>query len=79
MLEFIVLGQIPGTHLQITLSWFVFTLFGLIAWYDLRVHASGVPVPTNSSRPKASHFRHTNEALLRYIVALDRWLIQVVR
>ncbi len=34
MLEFIVLGQIPGTQIQITFAWF---LFGALAalWYFL--------------------------------------------
>lgn len=32
MMEFIVLGQIPGTHLQITFSWFLFAALGGL-WY----------------------------------------------
>lgn len=39
MLEFIVLGQIPGTHLQITLAWFVFAILGLLIWADIKFHA----------------------------------------
>lgn len=31
MLEFIVLGQVPGTHIQITFTWFLFAaLIGLV-------------------------------------------------
>jgi hypothetical protein len=38
MLEFIVLGQVPGTHIQITFAWcVVILLFGLI-WLDLKIH-----------------------------------------
>ncbi len=39
MLEFIVLGQIPGTHLQITLAWFAFAVLGLLIWADIKFHA----------------------------------------
>jgi len=38
MLEFIVLGQIPGTNLKITLAWFVILLFAFIIWLDLKFH-----------------------------------------
>jgi len=38
MLEFIVLGQIPGTHLQITLAWFVFAILGILIWADIKFH-----------------------------------------
>lgn len=38
MMEFIVLGQIPGTHIQITLSWLIFALFGLLLWADIKLH-----------------------------------------
>lgn len=40
MLEFIVLGQIPGTHLQITLAWFAFAILGLLIWADIKFHAA---------------------------------------
>jgi hypothetical protein len=40
MLEFIVLGQIPGTHLQITLAWFVFAILGVLIWADIKFHNS---------------------------------------
>lgn len=40
MLEFIVLGQIPGTQLQITLAWFVFAILGVLIWADIKFHAS---------------------------------------
>ncbi len=35
MLEFIVLGQIPGTHIQITFAWF---LFGALAGLSYVLH-----------------------------------------
>ena len=38
MLEFIVLGQIPGTHLQITFAWCVIALLGGLLWIDLKIH-----------------------------------------
>jgi hypothetical protein len=38
MLEFIVLGQIPGTNLQITIAWFVLIIFALIVWADIKFH-----------------------------------------
>lgn len=38
MLEFIVLGQIPGTHLQITFAWCVLALFIGLLWIDLKIH-----------------------------------------
>lgn len=38
MLEFIVLGQIPGTHLQITLAWFAFAILGVLIWADIKFH-----------------------------------------
>ncbi len=38
MLDFIVLGDIPGTHLQITFAWVVFfVLVGLIT-VDYKIH-----------------------------------------
>lgn len=40
MVEFIVLGEIPGTHLQITLAWFVFSVLGVLIWADMRFHSS---------------------------------------
>jgi len=39
MLEFIVLGQIPGTHLQITLAWLAFATLGLLIWADIKFHS----------------------------------------
>lgn len=38
MLEFIVLGQIPGTHLKITFAWCLIVSLILLIWIDLRVH-----------------------------------------
>jgi hypothetical protein len=38
VLEFIVLGKIPGTPLQITLAWFVFAILGLLIWADIKFH-----------------------------------------
>ncbi len=40
MIEFIVLGEIPGTHLQITLAWFVFSVLGVLIWADMRFHSA---------------------------------------
>lgn len=38
MLEFIVLGQIPGTHIQITFAWCVVVLLIGLVWLDLKIH-----------------------------------------
>lgn len=38
MLELIVLGQIPGTHLQITFAWCAIALLFLLIWLDVKVH-----------------------------------------
>lgn len=38
MLEFIVLGQIPGTHIQITFAWCLIVSLILLIWVDLRIH-----------------------------------------
>jgi len=40
MLEFIVLGNIPGTHLQITLAWFIAIVFGALVWLDIKLHSN---------------------------------------
>ncbi len=40
MLEFIVLGQIPGTPFQITLAWFLFGVLVGLAWFDIKFHVS---------------------------------------
>lgn len=57
MLEFIVLGQIPGTHLEITIAWFVFGLLGVLIWADIKLHAARA----QSASPK-SRSRKTTQA-----------------
>lgn len=37
MLELIVLGQIPGTHIQITFAWYLFAALGIIAYLVRKV------------------------------------------
>lgn len=32
MLEFLVLGQVPGTHIQITFAWYLFAALGLLSY-----------------------------------------------
>ncbi len=32
MLEFLVLGQIPGTHIQITFAWYLFAALGIVGY-----------------------------------------------
>lgn len=32
MLEFLVLGQVPGTHIQITFAWYLFAALGLLGY-----------------------------------------------
>lgn len=32
MLEFLVLGQIPGTHIQITFAWYLFLALGVLSY-----------------------------------------------
>ena len=39
MLEMIVLGQVPGTHLQITFSWLMAAAFVSIVWLDAKGQA----------------------------------------
>lgn len=50
MLEFIVLGQIPGTHIQVTIAWFAFAMLGLLIWADLRFHAQRATKTKKSTR-----------------------------
>jgi uncharacterized membrane protein len=38
MLEFIVLGQVPGTHIQITIAWYIMGLLVGLIYFDLKVH-----------------------------------------
>lgn len=33
MLDFLVLGWIPGTHIQITYTWYLFAILGGLAYY----------------------------------------------
>ena len=51
MLEFIVLGQIPGTQLQITLAWFVFAVLGVLIWADIKFHANKTANKTTAKKP----------------------------
>lgn len=32
MLEFLVLGQVPGTHIQITFAWYLFAALGILGY-----------------------------------------------
>lgn len=50
MLEFIVLGQIPGTHLQITLAWFVLAILGLLIWADIKLHTAKKTAPSKTTK-----------------------------
>lgn len=50
MLEFIVLGQIPGTHIQVTIAWFAFALLGLLIWADVRFHTHRATKAKKSTR-----------------------------
>ncbi len=54
MLEFIVLGEIPGTHIQVTLAWFVLIVFGLIIYLDLKFHNHNYRVTDNKTSKKSS-------------------------
>lgn len=38
MLELIVLGQIPGTNIQITFAWIVLVVLGSILYFDFKTH-----------------------------------------
>lgn len=53
MLEFIVLGKIPGTNIQVTLAWFVLIIFGLLIYVDLKLHNRNYLV-TDKSKPNCS-------------------------
>ncbi len=53
MLEFIVLGKIPGTNIQVTLAWFVLIVFGLLIYADLKLHNRNYLV-TDKSKPSDS-------------------------
>lgn len=53
MLEFIVLGQIPGTHLQITLAWFALLTLGLLIYGDVKFHKASQNTKTKKRTRKA--------------------------
>lgn len=54
MLEMIVLGQIPGTHFQITITWFAALALAGLFWIDWRSQNSvHVVKHTVSRRPQA--------------------------
>lgn len=57
MLEFIVLGQIPGTQLQITLAWFAFALLGVLIWADVKFHAHRTTKKTPAKKTRKSTTR----------------------
>lgn len=58
MLEFIVLGQIPGTPFQITLAWFVFAVLGVLIWADIKFHVhKSLAAPAKKSRKTTSKAR----------------------
>lgn len=40
MLEFLVLGQVPGTHFQITFAWYLFFALGLMSYLLHKVKKS---------------------------------------
>lgn len=40
MLEFLVLGQIPGTHIQITFSWYLFLTLGILSYILHKIRRS---------------------------------------
>lgn len=40
MLEFLVLGQIPGTHFQVTFAWYLFLALGLLSYLLHKVRKS---------------------------------------
>lgn len=54
MLEFIVLGEIPGTHIQVTLAWFVLVVFGLIIYIDLKFHNQNYEITHDKKTKKSS-------------------------
>lgn len=58
MVEFIVLGEIPGTHLQITLAWFAFMVLGILIWADMRFHSNN----QTTTKPVRKNSKKTNLA-----------------
>jgi hypothetical protein len=42
MLEFIVLGQIPGTHFQITFLWYGLALVAALCWILSIIHKRNI-------------------------------------
>lgn len=77
MLEFIVLGQIPGTHIQITISWFIVGIFVVYMWFDwnTRHHIAASQAGSKklnkqkllSTRHLAARFHRTASTLQEYI------------
>lgn len=55
MLELIVLGQIPGTHIQVSYAGFVVILFALVAVYDLRRKLPRLQIKKIIANQKLSH------------------------
>ncbi len=52
MLQFIVLGQIPGTHFQLTFAWFVFAILMGLIWLDLKFHRNTKTTTTDTLKGK---------------------------
>lgn len=50
MLEFLVLGQIPGTQIQITYAWYMFTALGLLAYGLHRLKKTHSPKQSSSKQ-----------------------------
>jgi hypothetical protein len=60
MLEFIVLGKIPGTNIQVTLAWFVLVIFGLVLYVDLKFHNHNYEVSTSKKHKKSSNSKKSS-------------------
>jgi len=54
MLNFIVLGLIPGTHLQITFSWLLLAVAGFMIYLELRYRQYHYHLETANNVPDAS-------------------------
>lgn len=50
MLEFLVLGQIPGTQIQITYAWYLFAALGLLAYGIHRLKKTNDPKSNQSKQ-----------------------------
>lgn len=50
MLEFIVLGQVPGTHIQVTFTWFLFAALAGLMYFNHRMKK--LPKDTKTAKTK---------------------------